>query len=51
MERFGNASHDDIQKLMNKSTNKNTTKATGTWMNMYLTWVKHRAEMLEKEKV
>ena len=51
MERFGNASHDDIQKLMDKSTNKNTTKATGTLMNMYLTWVKHRAEMLEKEKV
>ena len=30
MERFGNASHDGIQKLMDKSENKNTTKATAT---------------------
>ena len=34
MERFGNVSHDDIQKLMDKSKNKNTTKATATWMNV-----------------
>ena len=34
MQRFGNASHDDIQKLMDKSEN-NTTKATATWMNVY----------------
>ena len=27
MERFGNASHDDIQKLIDKSKNKNMTKA------------------------
>ena len=36
---------------MGKSKNKNTTKSTGTWINMYLNWVKHRAEVLEKEKV
>ena len=34
MERFGNASHDDIQKPMDKSKNKNRTKATPTWMNV-----------------
>ena len=51
MECFRNASHDNIQKLMNKSKNKNTTEATGTWRNVYLTWVKHRAEVLERKKV
>ena len=35
MERFGNASHDDILKLIDKSKNKNTTKTTATWMNDY----------------
>ena len=34
MQRFGNGSHDDIQKLMDKSKN-NTTKAAATWMNVY----------------
>ena len=46
MERFGNASHDDIQNLMDMSKNKNTTKAARTWMNMYL-----RAGVFEKEIV
>ena len=45
MERFGNASHDGIQKLMDKSENKNTTKATATCVS------KHRGEVLEIEKV
>ena len=30
MEGFGNASHDEIQKLMDKSKNKNTTKVAVT---------------------
>ena len=30
MKCFGNASQDDIQKLMAKSKNKNTTKLTAT---------------------
>ena len=34
MERFGNASHDDILEPMVKSKSKNTTKATATWMNV-----------------
>ena len=42
MERFGNVSQDDIQKIMDKSKNKNATKAIATWMNVYHTWVKHR---------
>ena len=46
MERFGNASHDDIQKLMDKSKNKNTTNAMATWMNVCHTWVKHRRSAL-----
>ena len=41
MERFGNASHDDIQKLMDKSKNKKTTKAKATWMDMYHTCISH----------
>ena len=51
MERFGNASHNDIQKLMNKSKNKNTTKATAKWMNVYHTWAKHKGEVLEIGKL
>ena len=31
--------------------NKNTTKVTTTWMNMYHTWSKHRGEVLEIAKV
>ena len=42
MESFGNVSQDDIQKIMDKSKNKNATKAIATWMNVYHTWVKHR---------
>ena len=34
MERFGNVSQDDIQKIMDKSENKNATKATLTWTNV-----------------
>ena len=37
MEHLGNVSYDDRQKLMDKQKNKNTTKATATWMNMYHT--------------
>ena len=51
MESFGNASHDDIQKLVDKSKNENTTKASATWMNVYHTCAKHRGEMLEMEIV
>ena len=51
MERFGNASHNDIQKLMNKSKNKNTTKATAKWMNVYHTWAKQKGEVLEIGKL
>ena len=34
MERFGNLSYHDIQKLMDKSEIKHTTKATAAWMNV-----------------
>ena len=51
MERFGNASHDDIKRFMDKSKNKNTTKVTVTWMNVYHTWAKHRGEVLEIVKL
>ena len=37
MKRFGNTSHDDIQKLMDNSKNKNTTKAIARLMNGYYT--------------
>ena len=50
MKCFGNASQDDIQKLMAKSKNKITTKVTATWRNVYHTWVKHRGEVLEIKK-
>ena len=33
-----------------KVGNKNTTKATATWMNVYHTWAKHKREVLEIEK-
>ena len=42
MEHFRNASHDDIQKLTDKWKNKNTTKATATWMNVYHTCAKRK---------
>ena len=35
---------------MDKSKNKNTTKATKMWMNVYQTGAKHR-EVLEIEKI
>ena len=50
MERFGNASHDDIQKLIDKSKNKNMTKTTVTWMNVYHTWAKHSEKRLKYKK-
>ena len=37
MEHFGNASHNHIKKLMDKSKNKNTTEATALWMSVYQT--------------
>ena len=51
MEHFGNASHDDMEKLMVMSKNKNMNKAKTTLMNGCHTWVKHRGELLETEKV
>ena len=51
MEHFGNASHDDMVNLMVMSKNKNMNKATSTLMNGCHTWVKHRGELLETEKV
>ena len=44
MEHFGNASHNHIQKLMDKSKNTNTTEATAPWMSVYQTWAKHKGE-------
>ena len=35
---------------MDKSENKNTTKAAATWMNVYHVWAKHKGEVLEIEK-
>ena len=37
--------------VIDKSKNKNTTKATVTWMSVYHTWAKHRGEVLKIEKV
>ena len=35
---------------MDKSENKNTTKAAATWMNVYHVWAKHKGEVLGIEK-
>ena len=51
MKNFGNASHDDMEKLMDMSKNKNMNKATRTLMNGCHTCVKHRGALLETEKV
>ena len=45
MERFGNASHDDIRKFMDQSKNKNTTRAKAARVNVYHTWAKQREEI------
>ena len=50
MEHFGNASHNHIKKLMDKSKNKNTTEATALWMSVYQTWAKHKGEYLKSKK-
>ena len=36
MKRYGNVSYDDMQKLMDKSENKNKSKATVTFDNMFI---------------
>ena len=51
MERFGNASFDDIEKLIHESKNENTAKPTARWMNVYHTWVKDRREVFEIEPI
>ena len=48
---FSICTHDDILKLMDKSKNKNTTKATAACRNLYHIWAKPRGEVLELAKV
>ena len=48
---FSICTHDDILKLMDKSKNKNTTKATAACINLYHIWAKPRGEVLELAKV
>ena len=38
MDRFSSVNSEDIQSLVNKSINSNTTKATSQWMTVFNSW-------------
>ena len=39
MDRFSSVNSEDIQSLVNKSKNSNTTKAASQWMRVFNSWV------------
>ena len=39
MDRFSLVNSEDIQSLVNKSKNSNTTKAASQWMRVFNSWV------------
>lgn len=51
MERFHTASSSQIEDLILKSKNKNTTKATQNWMRVYYTWAAIRGTKINIAKL
>ena len=47
MDRFATCNNADIENLINKSKNSNTTKATSQWMRVYNSWAEARNASLE----
>ena len=45
MDRFSSVNSEDIQSLVNKSKNSNTTKAASQWMRVFNSWVALRGEV------
>ena len=45
MDRFSSVNSEDIQALVNKSKNSNTTKATSQWMRVFNSWAALRGEV------
>ena len=46
MDRFSSVNSVDIQSLVNKSKNSNTTKATSQWMRVFNSWAALRGKVL-----
>ena len=45
MDRFSSVISEDIQSLVNKSKNSNTTKATSQWMRVFNSWTALRGDV------
>ena len=45
MDHFSSVNSEDIQALVNKSKNSNTTKATSQWMRVFNFWAALRGEV------
>ena len=45
MDRFLSVNSEDIQSLVNKSKNSNTTKPTSQWMRVFNSWAALRGEV------
>ena len=45
MDRFSSVNSEDIQSLVNKSKNSNTTKAISQWMKVFNSWAALRGEV------
>ena len=45
MDHFSSVDSEDIQSLVNKSKNSNTTKATSQWMRVFNSWAALKGEV------
>ena len=45
MDHFSSVDPEDIQSLVNKSNNSNTTKATSQWMRVFNSWAALKGEV------
>ena len=45
MDRFSSVNSEDIQTLVNKLKNSNTTKTTSQWMRVFNYWAALRGEV------
>ena len=49
MDRFASSNQQNIQNLIQKSKNENTTRATNQWMRVYHSWAQQRNAPLDIE--
>ena len=51
MARFPTTSSVEVQELMEKAKNKNTSKATSNWMKVYCSWAELRGKEVNIENL